>query len=148
VSKHSVEQSLWRGMCLALAVVGGCREQAHKPADAPITTRTPPACHVEAPGACRVGCDADVPKKVFDVAPDLSGIDLAGLHGVEIAGILIDDHGDVKVVCLLRGVREDVDQRAVAAIRHWRFEPARLRHSTPPGVLVPVVMTVSLTIGQ
>jgi hypothetical protein len=135
-------------MCLALAVVGGCREQAHKPADSPITTLTPPACHVEARGACRLGCDADPPKKVFDVAPDLFGIDLAGLHGVEIAEILIDDHGDVKVVCLLRGVREDVDQRALAAIRHWRFEPARLRHSTPPGVYVPVIMTVSLTIGQ
>lgn len=148
VSKHSVGQNLWRGMCLALAVVGGCCEQAHKPAESPITTRTPPACHIDAPSACRVGCDADVPKKVVDVAPDLSGIDLAGLHGFEIAEILIDDHGDVKDLCLLRGVREDVDLRAVVAIRHWRFEPARLRHSTPPGVLVSLVMTVTLPIGR
>jgi hypothetical protein len=103
---------------------------------------------MNAPSACRVGCDADVPRKVFDVAPDLSGIDFAGLHGIEIAEIVIDERGDVKDVCLLRGVREDVDLRAVAAIRHWRFEPTRLRHSTPPGVPASVVMTVTLPIGR
>jgi hypothetical protein len=103
---------------------------------------------MNAPSVCRVGCDADVPRKVFDVAPDFSGIDLAGLHGVEIAEILIDERGDVKDVCLLRGVREDVDLRTVAAIRHWRFEPTRLRHSTFPGKIVPLVMTVSLQIGR
>jgi hypothetical protein len=148
VSKYSVGQSLWRGMCLALAVVAGCGEQAHKPAESPITIRTPPACHIDAPSACRVGCDAEVPKKVLHVAPDLSGIDLAGLHGLEIAEILIDNRGAVKDACLLRGVREDVDLRAVAAIRHWRFEPTRLRHSTPPGVPVSVVMTVTLPVGR
>ena len=135
-------------MCLAVAIAGGCREQAHQAAGSPATTRTPPACHIDTPAACRVGCDADEPTKVLDVSPDLSGIDLAGLHGFEIAEILIDDRGDVKEVCLLRGVREDVDLRAVAAIRHWRFEPTRLRHSTPAGMLVPVVGTVSLPIGQ
>jgi hypothetical protein len=45
-------------------------------------------------------------------------------------------------------VREDVDARAVTAIRHWRYEPVRLRHSTPPGMVVSAVMTVTLTIGQ
>lgn len=147
-SKYSVGQYLWRGMGLALAVAGGCCERAHKPAEAPITIRTPPACHIDAPSACRVGCHADVGKKVLDVAPDLSGIDLAGLHGLEIAEILVDNRGAVKDVCLLRGVREDVDLRAVAAIRLWRFEPTRLRHSTPQGVPVPVVMTVTLPIGR
>ena len=46
------------------------------------------------------------------------------------------------------GVREDVDARAMAAIRQWRFEPARLGHSTPPGLPIPAVMTVTLQIGQ
>jgi hypothetical protein len=54
----------------------------------------------------------------------------------------------VKGACLLRGVREDIDARAVVAIGHWRYEPARLRHSSPPGVIVPVVITVSLPIGR
>jgi TonB family protein len=139
---------LWSGVCLAIAVVGGCREQRKTPADPPFTTRIPPACHVDALGACRVGCDADPPAKVVDVKPDLSGIELTGLRGVALAEILIDTRGEVRGVCLLRGVREDVDERAVAAIRQWQFEPTRLRHSTPPGMLVPVVMTVSLAINQ
>jgi hypothetical protein len=84
----------------------------------------------------------------LDVAPDLSGIDLASLHGLEITEILIDNRGAVKDVCLLRGVREDIDVRALAAIRQWRFEPTRLRHSTPPGAPVSVVMTVTLPIGR
>jgi outer membrane biosynthesis protein TonB len=83
-----------------------------------------------------------------DVAPDLSGLEVTGLRGVEIVEILIDGRGAVEEGCLLRGVREDVDARAMAAIGQWRFEPARLRHSTPPGLPVPVVLTVTLRIGQ
>lgn len=113
-----------------------------------MTMRTPPACRIEAPSACRVGCDADVPRRIVDVAPDLSGLDLDGLHGTEVVEILIDEHGDVKEACLARGVREDVDDRAMAAIRQWRFEPVRLRHSTPPGLPVPLVTTVTLRIGR
>ncbi len=120
MSKHGVGRNLWRGMCLALAVAGGSCERAHAPVESAITTPTPPPCRINAPSACRVGCDADVPKKVSDVAPDLSGIDLAGLHGLGIAEILIDVPGNVTDVCLLRGVRQDVDLRAVAAIRRWR----------------------------
>src|ERR1019366_5412610 len=105
-------------------------------------------CSIDVRAACAVGCDADVPKKIVDVAPALSQIDLAGLRGVEIVEILIDDGGNVKDVCLRRGVREDVDDRSVAAIRDWRFEPARLRHSIPPGRIVALVMTVTLPIGQ
>jgi hypothetical protein len=72
-----------------------------------------------------------VPTKVVNVEPDLSGLDVTGLRGVEIVEILIDGHGAVQEACLLRGVREDVDARAMAGIRRWRFEPARLRHATP-----------------
>ena len=149
MSNQGVSQRLWGSVCLAIAVVGsGCREPKKTPADLPTTTRTPPACHLDTPGACRVGCNADPPAKVVHVAQDLSGIELTGLRGVAVAEILIDIQGEVTGVCLLRGVREDVDERAVAAIRRWRFEPTRLRHSTPPGVLVPVVMTVSVAINQ
>jgi hypothetical protein len=135
-------------MWLALALGSGCCERARKPAESPIATRTPPVCHIDAPSACRVGCDADVPRKIVDVAPDLSGLDSANLHGYEIVEILIDEHGDVRQACLLRGVREDVDFRVLAAIRQWRFEPVRLRHSPPPGLPVPLVTTVTLRIGR
>ncbi len=154
VSNPSVPQHVWRALWLALAVGSGSCERAQKSADSPIPTgtsplskRIPPECHISAPEACRVGCDADVPKKVLEIPQELSGLDITGLNGVEIVEILIDVHGDVQEACLLRGVREDVDRRAIAAIRQWRFEPARQRHSTPPRLPVPAVITVTLRIG-
>jgi hypothetical protein len=134
-------------MWLTLALATACRDRAQERAEWPITTRTPPACHIDAPSACRVGCDADPPRKVLDATPDLGGLDVAGLHGVEIVEILIDERGEVKDACLLRGVREDIDLRVMAAIRQWRVEPVRLRHSTPPGVVVRTVVTVAVRIG-
>ena len=155
MSNRSVHQNVWRALWLAMAVGSGSCERAQTPADSPIstrppplTTRTPPDCHIYAPSACRVGCDADAPTKVVDVAPDLSGFDVTGLRGVEIVEILIDGRGAVEGACLLRGVREDVDARAMAAIRQWLFEPARLRHSTPPGLPIPAVLTVTLRVGH
>jgi hypothetical protein len=134
---------------LAIGMLAGC-ERAQRQAEATSTTRQPPPCNIyTAEPVCRVGCDADgPPKKVFDVVPDLSGLDLGGVRGVEIAEILIDDRGAVTDACLRRGVRDDVDLRAVAAIRQWRYEPARLRHSTPPGALTSQIITVALPVGQ
>jgi len=45
--------------------------------------------------------------------------------------ILVDVHGAVPPACVLRGVREDVQVRSVAAVRRWPFEPARLCRSPP-----------------
>ena len=148
MSNTLVRPKLWCGVGLVIPILGGGCGRTHESAESVITSRTPPPCQIVAPSACRVGCDADVPKQVAHVAPELAGIDLAGLRGVEITEILIDDRGDVKDICLLRGVREDIDARTVAAIRQWRYEPARLRHSSPPGMAVPLVMTVTVPIGQ
>jgi hypothetical protein len=133
---------------LVLAALSEGCGHSQQATESPMTERTPPACQIDARGACLVGCDADVPRKVVDVAPDLSGLEAAHLRGLEIAEILIDDRGNVKDVCLLRGVRKDIDVRALDAIRRWRFEPARLRHSTPPGALVSIEIAVTLRIGQ
>jgi hypothetical protein len=148
-------QQVWRALWLGLAIASGSCERAQKPADSPVSTETRrsarsivPECHISAPGACRIGCDADGPQKLFEVAPDLSGLDVTGLNGVAIVEILIDVRGEVQQACLRSGVREDVDDRAVAAVRQWRFESARLRHSTPPRLPIPIVMTVTLRIGD
>lgn len=153
MSNGWVSDKLVRVLRLAVAVAAGSCEQGSKSAQQdlatpPVTGRVPPACHIDAPSACRVGCDAVVPKPLIKVAPDLSGLDTTGLNGVEIIEILIDVRGSVGNACLLRGVREDVDDRAIAAIRQWLFEPARLRRSTPPGLAVPIVITVTLQIGR
>lgn len=114
--------------------------------------RQPPPCGIRptarTPFLCRVGCDVDVPRKIVHVQPDLSGIDMRHTRGIEIVEIVIDHEGAVADTCLLRGIREDIDARALAAIRQWRFEPARLRHSNPPGEIVTPVMTFSVPIGS
>jgi TonB family protein len=147
VSKHGVAQCAWRGMSLAVGVLAVCCRQTPRPAEFGMTNTPPPACHLNAPGACRVGCDAVAPKKTLDAALDLSGIDVTGLRGSVIAEVLVDETGDVKGVCVLRSVRKDVDLRAVDAIRRWRFEPARLRLPAGRSAPVAVVLTVSVTIG-
>jgi hypothetical protein len=88
-------------------------------------------------------------------APDLSGLDLADLHGLEIVEILIDEHGDVKEACLVRGVREDARwvsawRRAGAAVagdrargahveagrrRAWRRRRIRCRAADRPSLV-------------
>jgi TonB family protein len=143
-----VAQCQWRGMSLALGVLAACCGQAPRQAESPIATDPTPECHLNAPGACRVGCDVDPPKKTLDFAPDLSGINVSGLRGSVIAEVLIDETGGVKGVCVLRSLREDVDVRAADAIRHWHFEPARLRFPAARRALVPVVITVSVTIAR
>jgi hypothetical protein len=105
-----------------------------------------------------------VPKKLVDVPPDLSGIDMKGVTGsLAIADIRIDKSGAVKEVCVLRGLRDDVDDRAADAFRQWRYEPPALRHDerwtgpvdargqrvetiTPAGTLFEQVITVTVSI--
>ncbi|MEO8078147.1 MAG: TonB family protein, partial [Acidobacteriota bacterium] len=146
--KYGVIQCPRRGMSLGLGILAACCGHAPRPAESRMATALAPACPLNAPGACRVGCDADPPRKTFDAAPDLSGINVTGLRGSVIAEVLVDETGEVKGVCVLRSVREDVDLRAVDAIRQWRFEPTRLRRPAARGALVPVVMTVSASIGR
>jgi hypothetical protein len=141
---------------VVLAIVCACCARTPEAVEKTlVTTSTPSAttgCHIYDPNACRVGCDIDEPKKVLDVAPDLSRIDVTTVRRqIEIAEILIDTEGVVKQVCVLRGVRDDIDVRVVAAIRQWRFQPARLRHSTPKaeaGTLVSPVLTVTVRIDR
>jgi hypothetical protein len=139
---------------VVLAIVCACCARTPEAVEKTLVTTSTLAttgCHIYDPSACRVGCDIDEPKKVLDVAPDLSRIDLTTVRKLEIAEILIDTEGVVKQVCVLRGVRDDIDVRVIAAIRQWRFQPARLRHSTPKaeaGTLVSPVLTVTVRIDR
>src|SRR4029453_4732469 len=64
VSKHDKGPNLRRGIWLALALGRACRERAQGPAEWPLTPPPPSPCHIDAPSACRVGCDADPLRKV------------------------------------------------------------------------------------
>lgn len=48
-----------------------------------------------------------------------------GLQGVVIVEAVIDEHGRVESVKVLRGLPLGLEEAAVSAVRQWKFEPAR-----------------------
>ena len=62
----------------------------------------------------------------------------AGVEGVVILEVLIDEQGTVSDTRVLRSIPL-LDQAAIDAVRQWEFAPMLLN-----GVPTPVVMTVTL----
>ena len=89
---------------------------------------------------CRVGCPGPPPKKLLNVAPDLTTVAKPYPSGVVILELAINEKGVVVSSCLLRGIRSDFDKAAQASALQWRFNPYR-----PKGKPVGVVMTVTVT---
>jgi TonB family protein len=57
--------------------------------------------------------------------------------------IVVRSDGAVGNVTLLQGLGAGLDQRAIEAVRQWRFSPAR-RYGTPVDVIVEVAMEFKL----
>jgi TonB family protein len=66
-----------------------------------------------------------------------------GITGDVLLEIVIRRDGSVGDVSVLRGLGAGLDQRAIAAVRQWRFDPARLR-GTPVDVIVEVAVEFTL----
>ncbi len=66
----------------------------------------------------------------------------AGVSGVVILEAVIDPHGNVTDVNLLRSIPL-LDEAAMDAVRQWKYEPTLLN-----GVPVPIVMTVTVRFGR
>ena len=66
-----------------------------------------------------------------------------GLSGDVVLEIVVRRDGGVGDVTILRGLGAGLDQRAVAAVRQWRFDPAR-RRGTPVDVIVEVAVQFTL----
>jgi len=62
-----------------------------------------------------------------------------GIEGDVVLEIVVRRDGSVGDVRLQRGLDRGLDQRAIDAVRQWRFTPARLN-----GEAIPVVMTVTV----
>jgi 3-phytase len=119
-------------------------EMSHGPVLRPRPPGAQPPCehdwskHNPATVYRALGPGDTLPKKIKDVAPAPSQAVLAEVGGVAILEVLINEEGAVESACVLRGLRPDVDRQVVAAVRQWRFEPARV-----DGKPVPVIMTVT-----
>ncbi|HEY6361174.1 MAG TPA: M56 family metallopeptidase, partial [Vicinamibacterales bacterium] len=109
------------------------------PAARPLTDRAGAVATSWTEGVLRVGGVVLPPVKTRHVDPAYpAAAQDAGVEGVVILEVLIDEHGTVADTRVLRSIPL-LDRVAIEAVRQWEFTPTLLN-----GVPTPVVMTVTL----
>jgi protein TonB len=95
-------------------------------------------------GPYRPGSGITAPELVREVKPDYTEeARRRGLTGDVLLEVVVRSDGRVGSVRVLQGLGAGLDQRAVDAVRQWRFSPAR-RLGTPVDVLVEVAVEFRL----
>jgi periplasmic protein TonB len=95
-------------------------------------------------GPYRPGSGITAPAIVREVKPDYTEEGRRrAIEGDVVLEIVVRSDGSVGNVKLLQGLGAGLDQRAVDAVRQWRFSPAR-RYGTPVDVIVEVAMEFKL----
>ncbi|HEV8240810.1 MAG TPA: energy transducer TonB [Thermoanaerobaculia bacterium] len=75
----------------------------------------------------RVGGEVAAPRLVRQVQPVYPlAARLTGTQGVVIVEAVIDQHGEVSKVRVLKGLPHGLDDAAVEAVEQWKFAPAML----------------------
>jgi TonB family protein len=95
-------------------------------------------------GPYRPGSGITPPSLIREVKPDYTEeARRRGINGEVELEIVVRRDGSVGDVRLQRGLGAGLDQRAIDAVRQWRFAPAR-RMGTPVDVLVEVAVAFKL----
>ena len=95
-------------------------------------------------GPYRAGSGIDPPRLLRDVKASYTDeARRANITGDVEMEITIRRDGTVSDVRVLRGLRGGLNERAVAAVRQWKFAPARLK-GTPVDVIVEVSVEFTL----
>jgi TonB family protein len=95
-------------------------------------------------GPYRPGSGIEPPTLVREVKPDYTEeARRRGVEGDVVMEIVVRANGTVGEVRVLQGLGHGLDERAVAAVRRWSFNPAR-RRGAPVDVLVEVAMEFKL----
>jgi protein TonB len=95
-------------------------------------------------GPYRPGAGITPPAIIREVRPDYTEeARRRGLSGDVELEIVVRADGSVANVRLLRGLGAGLDQRAIDAVKQWRFSPAR-RFGTPVDVMVEVAVEFKL----
>lgn len=95
-------------------------------------------------GPYRPGSGIEPPRLLREVKADYTeDARRRGLQGDVVLEIVVRRDGSVGEVTVLQGLGAGLDQRAVAAVRQWRFDPAR-RRGTPVDVIVEVAVEFTL----
>jgi len=95
-------------------------------------------------GPYRPGSGVEPPKLLREVKADYTeDARRRGISGDVVLEIVVRRDGTVGDVRMLQGLGGGLDQRAVQAVRQWKFEPAR-RKGVPVDVLVEVAVEFML----
>jgi protein TonB len=95
-------------------------------------------------GPYRPGSGITPPGLLREVKPDYSeDARRRGIAGDVVLEIVVRRDGTVGDVKLLQGLGAGLDERAINAVRAWRFSPAK-RFGTPVDVLVEVAVEFKL----
>ena len=95
-------------------------------------------------GPYRPGAGITAPSILREVQPDYTDeARRRAIQGDVVVEIIVRADGSVGSVKLLQGLGAGLDQRAVDAVRQWRFNPAK-RYGTPVDVLVEVAVEFKL----
>jgi TonB family protein len=95
-------------------------------------------------GPYRPGSGIEPPRLVKEVkATYTEDARRQGITGNVVLEIVVTREGTVDSVSVLRGLGAGLDQRAIAAVREWRFLPAR-RRGEPVDVVVEVAVEFAL----
>jgi len=91
-------------------------------------------------GAYRPGSGVDAPRLVKEVrALYTDDARRRGIEGDVVLEVIVTQSGSVDRVKVVRGLGSGLDQNAMAAVRQWRFNPARRQ-----GVPVDAVLEISV----
>jgi TonB family protein len=95
-------------------------------------------------GPYRPGSGITPPSILREVKPDYTeDARRRGIEGDVVLEIVVRSDGSVGPVTLLQGLGAGLDQRAIDAVRQWRFSPAR-RQGTAVDVVVEVAVEFKL----
>jgi periplasmic protein TonB len=95
-------------------------------------------------GPYRPGTGITPPAIVHEVKPDYTEEGRRRhIEGDVVLEIIVRSDGSVGNVKLVQGLGAGLDQRAIEAVRQWRFSPAK-RYGTPVDVIVEVAMEFKL----
>jgi protein TonB len=95
-------------------------------------------------GPYRPGAGITAPSILREVKPDYTEEGRRRhIEGDVVLEIVVRSDGSVGNVKLLQGLGSGLDQRAIEAVRQWRFSPAK-RYGTPVDVMVEVAMEFKL----
>jgi TonB family protein len=95
-------------------------------------------------GAYRVGGGVSAPRPIYDPDPEYSEeARKAKFQGSVMLDVVVGADGRPRDIRVRRSVGMGLDERAVAAVKQWRFEPGR-KDGIPVSVFVDIEVSFHL----